>query len=156
MVVSQNNQNGCGCGVNKCMNCTWCLICAKSPYCCINGGGSCADTQKILDAISNLSQDLAETTSTILSTIGTGFTFVNNHIDTIATSINTNVDTKIAGIDTKLDEILSRLPVVNNISATDIEAQGAIVPFDASVSDSEPVLVEKKTLFGKTKWVEQK
>lgn len=176
MVLNQMNSiDSCGCGtVNRCVGCSMKYVCAKSPYCCISNNGSSIDLAPMLNAISELSNTVSQQ-SQLLTTIASMINKIDNEIKTIntnitelSTSITSNlsdltnkIDTNQTSNDSKLTEILNKLPSSANaepvslLSGIDSMNDSGLVPYSAN-SDKETVLVEKKGMFGKTKWVEEK
>ena len=177
-MVINNGMAPCG-TMSRCCCCNMRLICAKSPYCVINSGSGSSD--KKLDEIEALIQQLIQSQSVVVQSLADLETKTDANqtsLNTIATNLvtlQTSVDnlTTVFGefaqdTKTKLDEIYAK---VENIQPTTSAAKFS-TPIDIDVSDvseddskslavlkpkeEETVLVEKKGLFGKSKWVEQK
>lgn len=155
-VQPQNNTYNCG-TPNKCSMCMYKLICDRSPFCCIkNNGGSC-DLTPIINELSQLETSMSNEFSNIntnINSIGATINTLNNSINSIGEAINT--------MSTKIDEILSKLNTTNTISGNAVptvdaeilsENEQGLVPVS---NNNETVLVQKKSVFGKTKWVEEK
>ena len=163
MVLSQMNNiaqpaSNCGCGtINKCSMCVYKLICERSPFCCIkNGGSGTCDLTPVLNAINQLGEAINNkftNTDANIASIGAALNTMNSSINSIGAAINES--------NAKLDEILSKLntsaTVTNAIDVSNIEdikdGENGIIPYS---SEPDSVLVQKKTMFGKTKWVEEK
>lgn len=169
----------CQCGnIPRCSICMYKLICPKSPFCCISNSG--CDLTPVLSAISQLSSTMSSNFSGLNSSIENLQTSINSigaTLNTMNSSIN-SIGSVVNDINTKCDEILSKLPatvqnasvfsVDNNAPQSNIEPKDSdVTPVEAelvnpnslatySASEPETVFVQKKGLFGKTKWVEEK
>lgn len=179
-MVINNGMAPCG-TMSRCCCCNMRLVCAKSPYCVINSGSG--SSNKKLEEIEALIQQLiqsqsvvvqsladletkADTAQTSLNTITTNLATLQTSVDNLTTIFGEFAqDTK-----TKLDEIYAK---VENIQLTAMSSSNDFdTPIDVNSSDTseddskslavlkpkeeETILVEKKGLFGKSKWVEQK
>lgn len=163
------------------------LICPKSPFCCISGGG--CDLTPVLSAISQLNSLITSNFSTTNGNISN----LQTDISSIGATLNT-MNQSINSIGSVVNEILARLPATANASVLSVDpnevsnsvSEPALMsnvsvarqnisentdetPVAMSAEPVEPnslstyipksndtVLVQKKGLFGKTKWVEEK
>lgn len=152
-----NMQQANACGTTaKCMGCMYKLICPRSPFCCLGNGGS-TDLTPVLQAISNLSSSISDAFAgqgaaingldSKLNSIGAALNILNENVNSIGALLNT-VNATVNEINSK---ITTSATTVETIQPEEAEAQG-IVPFEGN----DTVLVEKKGIFGKSKWVEEK
>ena len=168
--------------VSRCCCCNMRLICAKSPYCVIDDGSGSSD--KKLEEIEALIQQLIQSQAVVTQALAdletkadTAQTSLNNLTNNVATVQETsNMTITVLGefqqdTKTKLDEIYAKVENIQTASATSVDDLSTPIDvnsFDVSGDDSkslavlkpkeaeETILVEKKGLFGKPKWVEQK
>lgn len=138
-MVFNNGIAPCG-TMARCCCCNMRLICAKSPYCVI-GGSSDKDLEEIKTLLTTLTANVAtvqETSNIIMTELG-----------------EFRQDTQ-----TKLDEIYTKVENINTASGQSMPVE--VVEDDSkslavlNPKEEETILVEKKGLFGKSKWVEQK
>lgn len=83
------------------------------------------------------------------------FVITENHYKNLSDKIGLIMDEfedKISNIEEQLDEILSYAPSSKN----DTQNQDVVTDVTVLNQDTNTMLVEKKGLFGKTKWVEEK
>lgn len=142
--VSQSNAYSCGTPV-KCGSCLYKLICERSPFCCIKNNSTC-DLTPVMNALSQLQQVLENDLSVLLTNInsvGAAVNAANESLNSIGSVVNE--------INSKLDN-MQNVSLNSNNSNGLVEASSSVVPY----SDDETVLVQKKGIFGKTKWVEEK
>lgn len=85
------------------------------------------------------------------------FSYVNNRINEVNTLLSDKIDSAVSEINLKLDNILDKLSNLGTSNIVDMDSfdSNGLVPYNTSSND-ETVLVEKKGIFGKTKWVEEK
>lgn len=177
-MVINNGMAPCG-TASRCCCCNMRLVCAKSPYCVINSGSGSSD--KRLEEIETLIQQLIQSQSVVVQSLADLETKTGANqtsLNTIATNLvtlQTSVDnlTTVFGefaqdTKTKLDEIYAKVENIQPTTSaakfsTSIDIDASDVSEDDSKSlavlkpkEEETVLVEKKGLFGKSKWVEQK
>ena len=160
LVLAQQNSfsqpnNLCNCGTpNKCYTCLYKLICERSPFCCIKNSSSC-DLTPIVNELSQLETAMANQFSNIntnINSIGSTLNTVNSSINSIGAAINE--------INSKLDEVLSKLENTNSVNSIPVANAETFSGEEQSLipvtNESDTVLVQKKSMFGKTKWVEEK
>jgi archaellum component FlaC len=152
-----NPSNACG-TTSKCGGCVYKLICDRSPYCRIKNNSTNLDLSPVTNELTQFESAMGKELKTIsanMNTVGSNLNVLNNNIN--------NIGTAISEINTKLDEILSKLSsskvelddTVQSVDAEEVtEDEQGIVPFTNASDDT--VLVQKKNIFGKTKWVEEK
>ena len=139
MILNNLNDDGCG-SLKKCQSCTLNLVCYKSPLCKIkNIGESQDDTNKdIINYIQYLSNDIR---------------VLNLSLQDVIKQQNTILD-----IMCKWEDV--RSSTVADVDVSDKnnqEDEFALQLIDNSIDkDDDKVFVEKRTLFGKKKWVQQK
>lgn len=147
-----NNSHSCG-TVNKCSMCLYKLICERSPFCCIKDSGGNCDFTPIVNELSQLEIAMANEFSNINKNIIENTTNIDAKLD--------NLTDFAKGINNKLNDIISKLNSLSSVSSNEIqtvnaeilpETEQGLVPF----SNDDTVLVQKKNVFGKTKWVEEK
>ena len=152
------NSNSFGCGTaNKCSVCLYKLICDRSPFCCIKKETESCDFTPIINIISQLDNSISNELSNkniSIDNINNNIELLNNRFDEIVSYINS--------MNSKMDDILAKFEdsniFYNNeniISNAEVlsENEKGIVPFE---NNNDPVLVQKKDIFGRTKWVEEK
>lgn len=177
-MVLNNGIAPCG-TMSRCCCCNMRLICAKSPYCVINSGSGSSD--KKLEEIENLIQQLIQSQAQAIADFETKATAAQASLNTITANIATlqttsdNLTTTFSEFaqdtKTKLDEIYAKvenIPAASTTSINDLDTPIDVDSSDVSEDDSkslavlkpketeDTILVEKKGLFGKSKWVEQK
>lgn len=176
-MVLNNGMAPCG-TMSRCCCCNMRLICAKSPYCVINSGSGSSD--KKLEEIETLIQQLIQSQTQALADFETKAIAAQASLNTITANIATlqttsdNLTTTFGEFaqdtKTKLDEIYAKvenIPATSTTSINDLDTQVDVDSSDVSEDDSkslavlkpkedDTILVEKKGLFGKSKWVEQK
>lgn len=172
------------CGIaSKCSVCMYKLICPKSPFCCISGSG--CDLTPVLSAISQLNSLVTSSFSTTngdiaslqtdISSIGATLNTMNESINSIGATVNeilarlpATANASVFSVDPNVSSntvLMSEMPISNQNVSNDIEEP--VTPMTAEVvepnslatyvpKDNDTVLVQKKGLFGKTKWVEEK
>lgn len=160
--INNIQNNGCG-TINKCSVCNFKLICDKSPYCMINKINNVDLTQSF------------EPLKNQLDSVMSGLSTINNNLMVIDSG-NKNILLNISKINeslvslgnniTELNDIISKsLKVINENSdeSKDVADDTTVENYDINNSDVVPyanepdtVLVEKKSIFGKSKWVEKK
>lgn len=160
--INNIQNNGCG-TINKCSVCNFKLICDKSPYCMINKINNVDLTQSF------------EPLKNQLDSVMSGLSTINNNLMVIDSG-NKNILLNISKINenlvslgnniTELNDIISKsLKVINENSdeIKDVTDDTTVENYDINNSDVVPytnepdtVLVEKKSIFGKSKWVEKK
>ena len=174
-MVLNNGIAPCG-TMSRCCCCNMRLVCAKSPYCSIGGNSS----DKKLDEIEALIQQLIQSQAVVTQALAdletkadTAQTSLNNLTNNVATVQETcDMTRTVLGEfqqDTKqkLDEIYAKVENINSASTQGLDTPIDVDSSDVSEDDSkslavlkpkeeETILVEKKGLFGKSKWVEQK
>lgn len=172
-----NNTSSQGCNSGRCISCAMSLVCSKSPYCVLDGEQQNIDFisilkgtpesiyENLLSMKSGLDNNtlaiasLLELDSNSYNSLATKIDLLGDQISLLSHSIQ-GVNDRFNAIDEKLDLILSKfteseyIPQNGELMNASGEESG-IVPYSTLANDS-PVLVEKKTLFGKSKWVEQK
>ena len=159
------------CGTaSRCSVCMYKLICPKSPFCCISGSG--CDLTPVLSAISQLNSLVTSSFSTTngdIASLQTDISSIGATLNTMNESINSiGATASVFSVDPNVSSntvLMSEMPIsIQNVS-NDIEEP--VTPMTAEVvepnslatyvpKDNDTVLVQKKGLFGKTKWVEEK
>lgn len=126
MIMSNQSSTSCSCADIRCSGCNMRYICASSPYCCI-----CKDNSEPLKRISNL--------ESVVATLANG---------------------QVASTKTVVDEVRSLKDDLSNSSVQIIKTEDKdsteetqIAP--AVVQTEGKTFVEKKGMFGKSKWVEK-
>lgn len=147
MVLMQPNmtqqQNSCG-TVAKCSGCIYRLICPISPYCSIKNVSQSSN----FDAVS-----MQKGIDSQFESLNSGLVNMDFGIKDIVNSIN-NINSRLEDIYSKLDKINTQEPVnYNYVEETQDGENNGLVPYS---KENQTVLVEKKGLFGKSKWVEEK
>lgn len=178
------NSGYCQCGaIPRCSVCMYKLICPKSPFCCISGGN--CDLTPVLSAISQLNSlvtsNFSTTNSNIsnlqtdISSIGATLNTMNNSINSIGAVVNEilsrlpdTANASVLSVDPNVSNdtiLMSETPISEQNTSGNIEEP--VTPVTAEFvepnslttytpKDSDTVLVQKKGLFGRTKWVEEK
>lgn len=180
-MVINNGLAPCG-TLSRCCCCNMRLVCAKSPYCVIGGGSSSSD--KKLEEIEALIQQLIQSQAVVtqaLADLETKADAAQTSLNTITANIATlqttsdNMTTVFGEFaqdtKTKLDEIYAKVENIQTTSTTSVDNLDTPIDVDSSdvsgdgskslavlkpKDEEETILVEKKGLFGKSKWVEQK
>lgn len=126
MIMNNQSSTSCSCTDIRCSGCNMRYICASSPYCCI-----CKDNSELLKRISNL--------ESVVATLANG---------------------QVASTKTVVDEVRSLKDDLSNSSVQIIKTEDEdstvetqIAP--AVVQTESKTFVEKKGMFGKSKWVEK-
>lgn len=162
-----NNTMNCNSN-GRCSTCTMSLVCSKSPFCSLN---KTKEKDVVLEPIinavgsgfSNINSKMNDFSNYFVA-LDTIVSKENSDIGQLKTSVQMLIDninilsTEISDINSKLSKLLDSGATVNTISENipqDINESEGIVPY-SNESKETPVLVEKKGLFGKSKWVEEK
>ena len=179
ILQQQNRMQQSGCGSGQCANCTFGLICAKSPYCRIGNLAVQKAEQIDTELLSKTVSDSIQHVSAENQQLNQNMVVLNNNIQLIHEVVNKVTQTLIERMEqmntdlkTEIDSLKEQ---VANFSSLESGNNGAVV-IDANVDNSatnvtsgtnsagvvpysqteETVLVEKKGLLGKSKWVEKK
>lgn len=165
MVLNQINRAvpyECG-TANKCMNCNMMYMCARSPYCCFRNNNmdmAQPDLTPLQNAVSGLSGTVAQQAQDI-DLLKSNIHEISERINLLNASMSNLVNTmgsEMNKLASKIDSIQSKESVQTNpVDETfDIKNENSsIVPYSKG-NNEDTVLVEKKGIFGKTKWVEEK
>lgn len=146
MTIDRSYNNN-SCSNTKCSTCNLKLICASSPYCLINE----SSTQSVND-IQQLKSELYAQINTINSMIEQ-FNQMNLSITSVEKSLS-NLSQSVDSIKNVAESINQPQVLYSSVDQNNYnEEQNKIVPYEEK---DDKVIVEKKGLFGKTKWVEQK
>ena len=147
MTINKPSCNN-SCHSSKCVICNLRFVCASSPYCRINNpDNEEAELSKLYQKIEELENIIAGFVNSQVSVVSGILEEFKNINDSMG-NINKPVLEQLGATEEEiksLKEIISNTDVNQNI-------QSEIVP---AVKDQN-VLVEKKGLFGKSKWVEDK
>ena len=143
-----NNSNYCN--TSKCITCNFRFVCASSPYCCVKFDSSnSVGNSEVIENLSNRIEELEKfitgfvnSQASIVSGVLEEFKNINSNIDSINNAISESSKIISEKIEFTKDNITS-------------ENSSQIVPFPNETEDKN-VLVEKKGMFGRTKWVEKK
>lgn len=152
MTINNRNQsNISNCNPSKCMSCNFRFVCGSSPYCSIkdNSDSSQINAQLIqrIEELEKLVAGFVNNESNIINAIMEEFKSIRANVD--------NINNSISKLSNDLDEKLKE-PVVQSLdNSTDNISDSNIIPYSES-NKKESVIVEKKGLFGRTKWVEEK
>jgi hypothetical protein len=158
MVLSDNSRN-CG-SASKCGNCNLSLVCPKSPYCCIKntGGGSSGDIKTLLSAISAENKLLSEGFSVLEQNLTNLISQIQDLKQTMIKN-STEINDQLNSVETKIDSLSFKDSTVDadaDIPAVETVLDEGLVPYTSSDDvEEDKVLVEKKGLFGRSKWVEK-
>lgn len=169
VLMPPNNLQSNSCGsINKCSDCMYRLICPISPFCSIgnsSSGTSSTDTNSVLSAINEGFSGQSSNLQSLISMIQT----LSNRLNEMNSTIN-ELNTKIDDINSKITSVQPSSISTMSLDSSDVDIyppqeinsnsdsnyaldnQG-IIPYNPKEGT---VLVEKKGLFGKTKWVEEK
>ena len=142
--------NSIGCNTSKCYSCNFRFVCASSPYCVIQNINANKDnnTQEVIKEISVILKSQMDAIALVfdkINSINTEVSSIEESISTLNKSINNASNVAEVGIQ---PETVSYSEVQSNSIP-----ENQIVPFN---SEEQKVMVEKKGLFGRTKWVEEK
>lgn len=135
------------CNNSKCYVCNFRFVCASSPYCLLQGN-SVQNIKDIQDFKKEVS-DLVNSQMNLVSSLLDKFNNVSSSIASVEESV-LNLKKSMDDVSTKIQD--QSLQTVLNTD--DFNSVNQIVPFESN--NEEKVMVEKKGLFGKTKWVEKK
>ena len=174
-----SNVNSYGCGTTaKCSCCVYKLICPRSPYCTIiNNGNNNYETQLLaltqliaqsFDNQNNLTTQSFENQNNIMKQSfneqnDNNTQSLSNQSDLIKECCNKVIDS-INNLSTQINELQDYIKKNcckknendNSVISNDnIEPIKDIALYNAQ-ENNDTVLVEKKNIFGKTKWVEEK
>lgn len=149
--------NGCG-TISKCSGCMFKLICDKSPYCALKDNNNDSETyQNIQEQLTNIMSGLSTVNNNIMA-VDINDQKIANAIDLLQTSVNLiseNVNKLLSNTNAQLEALNENL--ANNTNGIiNVSPSGSdVVPYTEENQDAT-VLVEKKNIFGKSKWVEKK
>lgn len=153
-MVLNGVQNSCGKNTSvKCATCNLKFICSKSPHCNFTHIDDNFDAiSKFISGFYNQYQNDMSIEKDVLVQIQQ-----NSNLQEIKLSeIKNDYDNKYIELNKKLDEIINKLLQSNcdyNNDSVDIEVPNSN---SLEVYNNSKTYVEKKNLFGKTKWVEDK
>lgn len=158
-MVLNSVQNSCGTSGNRCATCNYKFICSKSPYC---------TTAHINDNFDNLAKFISvfykdyQTNSESQTAVNTQIQQGLSAQEIKISELKTKLEDCCSELNTKLDKILEKLSEKqNNMVNTENENDNPQV----EVLDKNELelygpnaehYVEKKNIFGKTKWVKEK
>lgn len=167
MTINRHLDNS-GCNTSKCISCNFRFVCATSPYCCVNNNASgmnnanqilaqffqkIDEMEKLMAGFIGNQANIISTMSEELKKIDTNMTVINEFISKLSSNVDELKD-KINSSSTILQSQVST-PTVNSLDNN--STNNEIMPINnTSNSKGDTVMVEKKGLFGKTKWVEEK
>lgn len=176
MVLNQMNRAvpyECG-TVNKCVNCNMMYMCPRSPYCRMGNNNNMdmaqPDLTPLQNTISGLSGMVAQQSQEI-DFLKSNVNEINEKINSlhmIMSNLSGSVLSGISALSSKMDgnqtkneykasEVPNGIVLNNSGVSQEVQMQGAsMVPYSQSNANEDTVLVEKKGMFGKTKWVEEK
>ncbi len=150
MMIANNLNNSCN--SSRCSICNFRFVCASSPYCSFKNNSSNTNIDSVIKTLSQSQIEIYSKQMNIIQDI-------NSKIEDLSNSIS-NILELIKSKDLQTDTAPSSQTVYSGVSFEKIntEEDGSpteIIP--ASVPQSnEKIIVEKKGLFGRKKWVEQK
>ena len=149
--------NGCG-TISKCSGCMFKLICDKSPYCALKDNNNDSEIyQNIQEQLTNIMSGLSTVNNNIMA-VDTNDQKIDSAINSLQTSINLiseNINKSLSNINTQL-EVLNEKLANNTNGVVNVSPNGSdVVPYTDENQDAT-VLVEKKNMFGRSKWVEKK
>lgn len=126
MIMNNQSSTSCSCADIRCSGCNMRYICASSPYCCI-----CKDNSELLKRISNL--------ESVVATLANG---------------------QVASTKTVVEEVRNLKDDLSNSSVQIIKTEDKDSTEEAQmtpavVQTEGKTFVEKKGMFGKSKWVEK-
>ena len=150
MTINKPYSNDCSCSSSKCMGCNFRLVCASSPYCCINSSSNINKSE-----IYELYQKIEELEKIIIGFVNSQINATSGKLEEIK-KINSNIDAtnnSISELDKNMNEKIDSIQQIGNFSDMSLQDSNQIVPFS---KNEEKVIVEKKGFFGKSKWVEEK
>lgn len=169
VLMPPNNLQSNSCGsVNKCSACMYRLICPISPFCSINNSSGGTNSTNI-NSVLNVINEGFNAQSTNLQNLISMVQILSNSLNEMNNTIN-ELNTKIDDINSKITSVQPSSISTISLDSSDVEIyppqeinsnndnnytldnQG-IIPYNPKEGT---VLVEKKGLFGKTKWVEEK
>lgn len=151
MTINKPNINNSACNTSKCVACNFRFVCASSPYCCVRSSSNVDNTEEVsnlakkIEGLEGLIAGFVNSQVSVVSGILEEFKKIDSNINTINSSISETSN----AISEKIESIQKIETIPENIT----EGQNQIVPFD---KQDDKVLVEKKGMFGRTKWVEKK
>lgn len=150
MITNSSNYR---CNTSKCVTCNFKFVCASSPYCVIHNNTNNSISESSINTI-------VQNQSKIYSSQVEMIQGLNNNINEIYKSLSLCLDS-INKISERLDNLENNQEIsteestnVKDAQYTEIE-NSQIVPFSSELKE-EKVMVEKKGLFGRKKWVEEK
>lgn len=126
MVMNNQSSTNCSCTNTRCSGCNMRYVCASSPYCCVY-----KDNSEILKRISDL--------ETVVATLANGQTITTKAVIEEVRNL-------------KEDLSSSSVQILKPDDGGNTE-ETQIAP--ATVQTESKTFVEKKGMFGKTKWVEK-
>lgn len=158
-MVLNSVQNNCGANGNRCAVCNYKFICSKSPYC---------TTAHIGDNFDNLAKFISafykdyQTSAENQKAVEVQLQQTSSAQEIKISELKTELDTCYTELNTKLDKILQTLTTkdVNSSlseNGTDNSEVEVLSKNELEVYDPNAEhYVEKKNIFGKTKWVKEK
>lgn len=157
MVLNGLQQNSCGNSSSaKCSTCNLKFFCSKSPHCSITHIDDNFDAiSRFISGFYNQYQNDITTEKEVFSQIQQ----LSNVQDIKISELKNDYDSKYVELSNKLDQILFSLnnkSISNENVLLENEDVEIINKEAIALYDGGKKYVEKKNLFGKTKWVEDK
>lgn len=179
-MILNNNAiiNSAGCSNGRCNNCAFALICNKSPYCVLNNLNNIqTDLSPVVQTVDEKLYAVTSNMSELNNNIGTVNVSYEQIVDSINNlnkvlenmklllnnkfeSINTQLNNMLIDFENKINDTNSKIEAINTndsvlISNSVENTENAVTPYTNQANDAT-ILVEKKNIFGKSKWVEKK
>lgn len=160
MTINKPSMNNSSCSTSKCVACNFRFVCASSPHCCIDNIRSNSDNSNNTEEILKLSKKIEELESFIAGFVNSQVSVVSGileefkNINSNMGVINNSVSESSKVISEKVKSVIDSIQQAKTLQEEFPESSGQIVPFDNQ--EEGKVLVEKKGVFGRTKWVEKK
>lgn len=152
MILRQSVNSNCGCGSCSCSLCKMRLVCADSPYCSIrtqnNKNEQQIDTNTIMNGL-NIIASALDKQGSMLSEFNKKIELIEEYIE----KNQNNTDLIINSLN-KEKVYDNDNYYINEELESDI-VESSMVPYSENL-ENNTILTEKKTIFGKTKWVPDK
>lgn len=144
------NSSNYGCNTSKCVTCNFKFVCASSPYCVVHNISNNSTSDNAINAIIQNQSKIYSSEMDMMQSLNGKIEDISNILSSVVNSIN-KINEDLYNLNAKKENIEDKQEF-KDVEYKESE-NSQIVPFSVP---QEKVMVEKKGLFGRKKWVEEK
>lgn len=144
------NSSNYGCNTSKCVTCNFKFVCASSPYCVVHNTLNNSTSDNAINAIIQNQSKIYSSEIDMMQSLNSKIEDISNILSSVVNSIN-KINEDLYNLNTEKENIEDKQEL-KDVEYKESE-NSQIVPFSVP---QEKVMVEKKGLFGRKKWVEEK